>query len=139
MKFKIKTKGFCDVIDITEQVKKTVSEAKIKDGVVFIFVPATTVGLTIMEYEPNTVKDIQSFFDKITPQDEEYAHDETWGDANGFSHVRSALLKPFIAVPIENGKLVLGNWQSIVLVDFDNKAREREIVVKILSTATHGV
>jgi len=132
MDFTIKTKGHNDVIDITDNVVEIVSQSKIKDGLALIFVVGSTAGLTTIEYEPNLVKDLKDFFEKILPENAHYAHDSTWGDANGYAHIRASLLKPNLSVPIENGQLVLGTWQQIVLVDFDNRPRERKIVVKIV-------
>lgn len=134
MDFTIKTKGHNDVIDITEQVTEAVSQAKIKDGLALIFVVGSTAGLTTIEYEPNLVRDFKDFFEKILPEKTGYTHDTTWGDANGYAHLRASLLKPDLIVPIENGRLVLGTWQQIVLVDFDNRARERRIVVKVIES-----
>jgi secondary thiamine-phosphate synthase enzyme len=120
------------VIDITDKVVEIVSQLKIKDGLALIFVVGSTAGLTTIEYEPNLVKDLKDFFEKILPEKAHYAHDSTWGDANGYAHIRASLLKPSLSVPVENGQLVLGTWQQIVLVDFDNRPRERKIVVKIV-------
>jgi secondary thiamine-phosphate synthase enzyme len=94
--------------------------------------PGSTAGLTTIEYDPNLLEDFKEFLEKIVPSNRSYRHDETWGDKNAFSHLRSALIKPFLTVPIENGKLMLGTWQQIVLVDFDNRPREREIIIKII-------
>lgn len=132
MKFKISTKGNNDVIDITGQVAEIVKKSDIKDGVCLISCPGSTVGITTIEYEPNLVKDFKEFLEKLAPSNKEYHHDRTWGEGNGFSHIRSALMKPFLTVPVENGKLLLGTWQQIVLVDFDSRPREREIIVKLL-------
>ncbi len=120
MEFTIQTKGHNDIVDITEHVAKIVSKSKIKDGLAIIFVIGSTAGLTTIEYEPNLVKDFKNFFEKILPENSYYNHDTTWGEANGYAHLRASLLKPDLSVPIENGQLVLGTWQQIILVDFDN-------------------
>lgn len=133
MKLRISTKGFNNIVDITPEIEKIVKEARFEDGLVFIFLTGTTAGLTIMEYEPGAIKDLKSFFEKIAPQGVQYEHDKARGDANGFSHVRAALLGPTLFAPVEKGKLQLGRWQSIVLVDFDNRPREREIIIEIIS------
>jgi len=132
MSFNISAKGFTDIIDITLQVLEVVKESKVKDGICLISSPGSTCGITTIEYEPELLKDFKEFIEKIVPSDKEYRHDKVWGEKNGFSHIRSALIKPFLTVPIEDGKLVLGQWQQIVFIDFDNRPREREVIVKIL-------
>jgi len=132
MKFKIKTSGFNDIIDITDQISDLVKKSKVKDGICLISCPGATAGITTIEADPNLLEDFKEFLEKIIPSDRAYRHDETWGDKNTPSHIRSALIKPFLTVPIENGNLVLGTWQQIVLIDFDNRPRERQIIVKII-------
>jgi secondary thiamine-phosphate synthase enzyme len=132
MRVSIRTKGFNDVIDITEKVSEIVERSKVKDGICLISCPGSTCGITTMEYESGLVKDLKKILEKIAPMSEDYEHCKKWGDCNGYAHIRSALIKPFLTVPIENGKLILGTWQQIVLVDFDNRPREREIIVKII-------
>jgi len=131
MKFRVSTKGFCDIIDITSRVEEAVRNSKIKEGICLVSSPGSTVGLTTIEYEPQLLKDFKEFLEKIIPSDKKYHHDDVWGEANGFSHLRSSLFKPFLAIPVENGKLILGPWQQVVFVDFDNRPREREIFVKV--------
>ncbi len=133
MKFTISTKGFADIIDITFRVQEAVKKSKVRDGICLISCPGSTAGITTIEYEPELLKDFKEFLEKIVPSDREYRHDKVWGEKNGFSHIRSALIKPFLTVPVEDGKLVLGQWQQIVLMDFDNRPREREIMVKVIS------
>lgn len=132
MKFSISTKGFNDVIDITNKVSTIVKSSEEKDGICLISCPGSTCGITTIEYEPNLLKDFKEFLEKLVPTDRDYRHDQTWGEANAYSHIRSALIKPFLTVPIENGKLALGQWQQIVLIDFDSRPREREIIIKII-------
>ena len=132
MKFSISTKGFNDIIDITLQVSQIVKNSEVKDGICLISSPGSTCGITTIEYEPNLVADFKEFLEKLAPSDRTYRHDQTWGEVNAPAHIRSALIKPFLAVPVENGKLILGQWQQIVLIDFDNRPREREIFVKII-------
>ena len=134
MKFSIKTRGFNDVIDITDRISEIVEKSKIKDGLCLISCPGSTAGLTTIEYDPNLLEDFKEFLEKLVPSNRPYRHDETWGDKNAPSHIRSALIKPFLTIPIEDGKLVLGQWQNIVLVDFNNRPREREIVIKIIKS-----
>jgi len=132
MRFSVHTKGFNDIIDITDQVSKLVEYSKIKDGICLISCPGSTVGFTTIEYEDGLIEDLKRVLDKIAPMTKDYEHCKKWGDCNGYAHVRSALINPFLTVPIENGKLLLGTWQQIVLIDFDNRAREREITIKIV-------
>ncbi len=134
MKFSISTKGFNDIIDITKEVSQVVSESKVKDGICLISCPGSTTGLTTIEYEEGAVTDFKNFLDKIIPMSKDYEHCKKWGDCNGYAHIRSALLKPFLTVPIEDGKLLLGTWQQIIFIDFDNRAREREIIVKVIKS-----
>jgi secondary thiamine-phosphate synthase enzyme len=132
MKLKISTKGFSDIIDITNKVSEAVRKSKIKDGICLISCPGSTVGLTTIENDPNLLEDFKEFLEKIIPSDKHYRHDQTWGDNNGSAHLKSSIIKPFLTIPIEEGKLILGTWQQIVLIDFDNKPREREIIIKII-------
>ena len=144
----LSTKGFCDVINITDQVEKMVKKSDVKDGLACIFVTGSTAGVTTIEYEPGVVKDFQELMEKLVPQDREYHHNERWGDArpqrldyarrsdggrgNGFSHVRASLIGGSFTVPVVNGQLTLGAWQQIVIVDFDNRERDREVVVQVV-------
>jgi len=134
MRFSISTKGFNDIIDITSRVSQIVKNSKVKDGVCLISSPGSTCGITTIEYEPNLVADFKEFLEKLAPSNRTYRHDQTWGEANAPAHIRSALIKPFLTVPIESGELVLGQWQQAVLIDFDNRPREREIIVKIIKS-----
>jgi secondary thiamine-phosphate synthase enzyme len=132
MRFKISTKGFCDIIDITSRVEEAVEKSGVEDGICIVSCPGSTVGITTIENEPELLKDFKELMEKLVPSDKRYHHDSVWGEANGFSHLRSSLIKPFLTVPVENGKLVLGTWEQIVFVDFDNRPREREILVKVI-------
>jgi secondary thiamine-phosphate synthase enzyme len=126
------TKGFNDIVDITEEVKRCIKCSGVDDGICFIFLPGSTGAVTALEYEGGVISDLLRALDIIAPVDGDYAHNRKWGDGNGYAHVRSAMVKPNFAVPIEEGKPVLGRWQQIVFVDFDNKPRERELIVKII-------
>ena len=128
----IKTKGNNDVINITKEVEEVVEVEEVKDGICFLFVGHSTCGLTTIEFEPGVVQDLKDAFERLIPRDIEYKHDEKWGDGNGFSHVRASFLKPSLSIPIEKGKLMLGTWQQIILVDFDNRPRTRKIIVKMV-------
>jgi len=94
--------------------------------------PGSTCGITTIEYEPELLKDFKEFLEKLVPSDKEYRHDKVWGEKNGFSHILSAIIKPFLAVPLEEGKLILGQWQQIVFLDFDSRPRTRELVVSLI-------
>jgi len=132
MKFSIKTRGFNDIIDITQKVSDIVEQSEVKEGFCLISCPGSTVGLTTIENDPNLLEDFKEFLEKLVPSNKSYRHDKTWGERNAPSHIRSALIKPFLMVPIEDGKLVLGQWQNLVFLDFDNRPREREIIVKVI-------
>lgn len=132
MRFTISTKGFNDVLDITPRVSEAVLQSGISEGVCVISSPGSTCGVTTIEYEQGLVNDLKKVLDKVVPMSKDYEHCKKWGDCNGYAHIRSALIKPFLAVPIEEGRLVLGQWQNIVFLDFDNRPREREIIVKVL-------
>jgi secondary thiamine-phosphate synthase enzyme len=128
----INTKGFCDIIDVNSQVLSIVKRSLIANGLVTIFCPGSTGSITTIEYESGVLQDLKDALERIAPSDIPYEHNERWGDGNGFSHVRAALMKPSLAVPLVNGKLTLGTWQQIVFIDFDNCGRHRDIVVQII-------
>jgi secondary thiamine-phosphate synthase enzyme len=129
---KISTKGFGDTIDITANVQKVITNSDIKNGLVTIFCPGSTGTITTIEFEPGVIRDLQRALEKIAPSDIRYEHDLRWGDGNGFSHVRAALMKPTLSIPLINGKLTVGTWQQIVFIDFDNTNRTRNIIVQII-------
>lgn len=128
----LSSKGFSDVIDITGRVEAVLSESGIKDGLLTVFVQGSTGSVTTIEYESGVVNDLKAALGRIAPEDIPYAHDERWGDGNGFSHVRAALLKPGLTVPVVEGRLTLGTWQQIVFIDFDNRPRKRNLVVQVV-------
>ena len=127
-----KTEGYCDIIDITAKVQDQVRKEKIQKGLATLFVSGSTAALTTIEYEPGLVKDMKELLERFIPSNKKYHHDDRWGDDNGFSHLRSSLFGPSLQIPIEGGRLLLGTWQQIVLLDFDNRPRTREIVVQIM-------
>lgn len=131
-RFTARAQGFCDVIDITSRVEEQVQREKIQRGLAAVFVSGSTAALTTIEYEPGLIQDLKELVEKLVPSDRRYHHDDRWGDDNGFSHLRASLFGPSLQVPIENGRLLLGTWQQIVLLDFDNRPRTREIVVQIM-------
>jgi len=130
--FKVNTKGYCDIRDVTDTVAELVKQSGISEGTVTVFTPGSTAGVTTIEYEPGLLKDLPEAFEKLAPRDVPYAHDATWGDGNGFSHVRAALLGASLTVPVKSGSLLLGTWQQIVVIDFDNKSRGRRVIVQIM-------
>jgi secondary thiamine-phosphate synthase enzyme len=131
-KLTTKTKGFCDVIDITAEVQEQIEKERIRSGLLTLFVAGSTAALTTIENEPGLIQDLKEFVEKIIPSGRRYHHDDRWGDDNGFSHVRAALFGPSLAIPVREGRPLLGTWQQIVLVDFDNRPRTREIVVQFI-------
>jgi secondary thiamine-phosphate synthase enzyme len=128
----LSTKGFTDIIDITDRVDSVVGHSKIKDGLVTVFCPGSTGSITTIEYESGVLRDLQMAIEKIVPSNTPYEHDKRWGDGNGFSHVRAALMKPSLTIPLIKGRLGLGTWQQIVFIDFDNRKRERNLIVQIV-------
>lgn len=129
--FSCKTTGDTDIIDITPHVTNKIAESGLTEGHVLIFVPGSTAALTTIEYESGVIGDLKEAIERLAPKGMNYRHDAKWGDGNGYAHVRAALLGASLAVPLANGQLALGTWQQIVLVDFDNKPRERKIMVSI--------
>ena len=128
----LQSKGHCDIIDITPQVEGQLAEADIKNGTVTLFVAGSTAGISTIEYEPGLISDFQSMWERNVPENIPYNHDRAWGDGNGYSHVRASLLGASLVVPFNNKKLTLGTWQQIVMVDFDNRPRSRQIVLQIM-------
>ncbi|HEX7785226.1 MAG TPA: secondary thiamine-phosphate synthase enzyme YjbQ [Methylomirabilota bacterium] len=131
-KHQVATRGQGDAHDITDLVGRAVSQAGLDAGTATVFVVGSTAGITTIEFEPGAVADFNRLFDRLAPRDDEYRHHLRWGDDNGSSHVRAALLGPSLTVPFEAGRLLLGTWQQIVLVEFDTRPRTREIVVQML-------
>lgn len=128
----LRTKGNTDIINITSHLEKIVDEEKIDDGILFLNVIGSTAALTTMEYEPGQIKDLGNILEELIPYKKDYAHNFTWQDDNAHSHLRSSLLKTNFFVPVTKGKLDLGTWQQVVLIDFDIRPRQRKIVVKVL-------
>ncbi len=128
----IPTNGYSDVIDITHRVGDVLIESGIKDGMASVFVVGSTASVTTIEFETGVIEDLKDAIERLAPADISYKHDKRWHDGNGFSHVRAALLKPGITVPVMDGSLALGTWQQVVLLDFDNRPRKRRVVVQII-------
>jgi len=127
-----RTRGDGDTIDITDELVSVIEESGLTDGVATLFIGGSTAGITTIEFEPGAVADLQEVFESIAPQGRDWRHHLRWGDHNGHSHVRSALLGPSLSVPFVNGRPTLGTWQQIVLVDFDDTPRSREVVAQLI-------
>ena len=130
-RIRLETKGSGDLVDITGRVARALEASALQTGSVLVFVVGSTAGITTFEYEPGLIADMKEFYQQMAPSGKHYYHDDTWGDANGFSHIRASFTGPSITVPFEAGRLLLGTWQQIVLAEFDNRARRREVVVQI--------
>jgi secondary thiamine-phosphate synthase enzyme len=128
----LSTQGNTDVCEITDEVSRLVRESGVRQGTVTIFCPSSTSGITTIEYEPGCVTDIHRMFEELVPSNRPYQHDQTWGDANGYSHMRAALLKASLTIPFVDSKLTLGTWQQIIYIDFDNRPRHRDLVLQIM-------
>ena len=130
--FQIKTRGYSDIQDITQRVQEEVSASGIKDGTATLFVPGSTAGITSIEYESGVLKDLRIAIERLAPESVHYEHDSRWGDGNGFSHVRAAFLGASFSVPFSNSRLLLGTWQQIVVIDFDNRPRSRKVLIQVV-------
>ena len=128
----LSTKGFSDILEITHHVDAVIDRSRIENGLVTVFCPGSTGAVTTIEYESGVLKDLQKAIEKIVPSNIPYEHDKRWGDGNGFSHVRAALMKPSLTLPLIKGRLALGTWQQIVFIDFDNRRRERSILIQVM-------
>lgn len=128
----LETTGRTDMVDITDAVRDRLQESGVVNGGVIVFVPGSTGALTTIEYESGVLNDLARAIETLAPEGQTYEHDRRWGDGNGYSHVRAALLKPSLAVPVMEGRMSLGTWQQIVLLDFDNRPRHRRVVVQVI-------
>jgi len=131
-KISLQTKGECDIIDITPQVEQQLADTDISNGTVTLFVAGSTAGLSTIEFESGVLSDFQDMWERNIPKNIPYKHDRCWGDGNGYSHVRASLLGASLVIPFSDKKLSLGTWQQIVLVDFDNRPRSRQIILQIM-------
>ncbi|OGI21767.1 MAG: secondary thiamine-phosphate synthase enzyme [Candidatus Melainabacteria bacterium RIFOXYA12_FULL_32_12] len=130
-RFSINTKGFTDIINITGKVQEIVRKVQFEQAQVLVYVPGSTASITTIEYEPGLLKDLPEAFEKIAPMNKTYHHDETWHDGNGYAHVRASMIGNSEIFPVVNSELILGTWQQIILVDFDNRPRTRSVIVQI--------
>jgi secondary thiamine-phosphate synthase enzyme len=128
----VATRGHGEILDVTPEVAEAVRASGIADGIATVFVTGSTAALTTLEFEPGLVHDLRTAFERLYPREMEYRHHERWGDDNGHSHVRASMLGPSLVVPVSGGKLTLGTWQQIVLVDFDTRPRSREFLVQVM-------
>jgi len=128
----LSTQGNGQVVDITDDVVRHIRDSGLKNGAVTLFTPGSTSALTTIEYESGAVHDLQQLFDRIAPPNLDYRHNLRWGDGNGHAHVRHALLGPSLTIPFLDGRLTLGTWQQVILIDFDNRPRTRSVVVQIM-------
>jgi len=131
-KISLQTKGNCDITDITPQVEQHLAETEVNNGTVTLFVAGSTAGVSTIEFEPGLLSDFQNMWERNVPTTIPYNHDRSWGEGNGYSHVRASLLGASLVVPFNNKRLTLGTWQQIVLVDFDNRPRSRQVILQIM-------
>lgn len=127
----VSTRGDCEIVDLTEKIAACVKKHRFVEGQVLAFVSGSTAGLTTVEHEPGLLKDLPELFERLAPRGARYHHEETWHDGNGHAHVRASLLGPSIAIPFREGELCLGTWQQVILIDFDNRPRRRDVVLQI--------
>ena len=124
------TKGFNDIIDLTRDIELFVSEENLTEGQLLIFINGATAAISTVEYEPGLLKDIPNVLERIVPMNDRYYHNDTWHDGNGYAHVRSTLMNPMVIMPVVNNRLIRGTWQQVILLDFDNRPRQRTITLQ---------
>ena len=130
--FSVQTQGFSDIVDITPNIEAIIAESEITDGVATVFVVGSTASISTIEYEPALTEDMKEQLNELVPSNLRSRHSETWGDDNGFSHIRATLMGPGITVPVSGKSLTLGTWQQIVVIDHDNRPRSRKIFVQVI-------
>jgi secondary thiamine-phosphate synthase enzyme len=128
----VNTRGDCQIVDLTPELRRAIEASGIRTGIALVFVPGSTAGLTTMEYEPGLLVDLPEFFERTVPRNAGYHHEQTWHDGNGHSHVRASLLGQSLSLPVDAGQPTLGTWQQVVLIDFDNRPRRREVLVRVV-------
>ena len=129
----IDTRPGTDIHDLSSAVDEFVDSCEVAEGLLLVFAPGSTAGITTIEYESGAVSDLTAAIERIAPVGMDYAHDRRWGDGNGYSHVRAALMGPSAAFPVSGGEVIHGTWQQIVLCDFDNRARRRQVLLQLMS------
>ena len=132
----LSTDGDGSVLDLSGPIEEFLVEHEAREGILVVFIPGSTAAITTIEYESGALEDLRRAIDRIAPRGADYAHDRRWGDGNGFSHVRAALMGPSISIPVEGGHPILGTWQQVVLCDFDNRPRRRTIVMQFVGLGT---
>jgi len=130
--FHVETKGHTDILDITPQVSQALRASNLKNGILTCFIGGSTAGITTIEYEEGLKRDLPELWERLVPSNRSYHHDATWGDANGYAHLRSSLVGTSYTIPFVGGRMLLGTWQQIILLDFDNRPRHREVIVQIV-------
>ena len=135
----LNTTAGTDVLDLTSLVQQSLAASGVSDGLLTLFTPGSTAALSTIEYEPGVINDLKKAIDRLIPREIAYDHDRRWGDGNGYSHVRAALFKPDLSIPFQNKKLTLGTWQQIVLLDFDNRPKERLVRGQIMGMTSSAV
>ena len=133
MRFTVRTDGHAHFVDITDRVAAAVQQSGVADGVAVVFVSGSTAALTTMEYEDGSIEDIKAVLESLAPEHADYRHHRRWGDRNGAAHIKAALIGPDLLVPVEGAKLALGTWQQIVLIDFDERPRQRDVIVNVMT------
>jgi secondary thiamine-phosphate synthase enzyme len=128
----VTTEGGSTLVDLTERVASVLAKSGMTEGQALVFAPGATAGVTTIEYEPGLLHDFPEALERIAPADQPYQHDNTWGDGNGHGHVRASMIGPSLTVPFQSGRLLLGTWQQIVLVDCDTRPRKRDMVVQLI-------
>ncbi len=131
-RFNVNTKGFTDIIDLTQKVKEIIKKHNLKDAQIMVYVAGSTASISTIEFEPGLLKDLPEAFESIAPMNKSYHHDETWQDGNGYAHVRATIVGNSQSFPVKDYEIALGTWQQIILIDFDNKPRTRGIYVQII-------
>ena len=126
------TNGFPEVVDLTDHVQSVLLNADVSNGLLTVFVPGSTAGVTTVEFEPGLLLDFRALCERLAPLDAKYQHDQAWHDGNGYAHVLAALLKPSLSIPVGKGAPSLGNWQQVVLAEFDNRPRRREVIIQVI-------
>jgi secondary thiamine-phosphate synthase enzyme len=130
--FGIETTGETDIVDITDQIEGILNQSALTNGTATVFVGGSTAGITTIEFESGLLQDLRDAYERMAPRNAYYAHDERWGDGNGHAHVRAAMTKQDLTIPFTKNKLMLGTWQQVIFVDFDNRPRHREITVQVI-------
>jgi secondary thiamine-phosphate synthase enzyme len=132
LSIQLETRGDADIVEITDQVSSAAGQSQITNGIVTVFTPSSTSAITTIEYESGCLNDLRRLLDEIIPPNRPYQHNARWGDGNGHAHVRAALMGASFTAPLVDRRLVLGTWQQIIFIDFDNRPRRRELVVQVV-------